>query len=166
MFLKSLVLSFCLMIDITFHVYITGLHLRPQLSTLFLLYLGFRRPFAEMIVMLLVFIILCHPFTGLSYMSIFTAYAILLFLVYRVRGNIYAEAYLTHAVWVFVFAWILQLLMGIGLYGRNVFAALSDGVAEHALNSTLMALLTVPFFMTLDGIFDRKVETSRESLFG
>jgi hypothetical protein len=166
MIFKSLILCFCLLIDVTLHFFVNGFHFRPELSTLFLLYLALRRPFAETILMLLIFIILGHPFTGLSYMSTFTAYIIMLFLVYRMRGNIFAEAYLTYAVWVFIFSWILKLLMGIGLYGQNILTALSDGVVEHALNSLLMATMTVPFFMMLDRIFDDKSESFYESLFG
>lgn len=166
MIFKSLILCFCLITDVTLPFYANGFYFRPELSTLFLLYLALRRPFAETILMLLIFIILGHPFTGLSYMSVFMAYVIMLFLVYRVRDNIFAEAYLTHAVWVFIFAWILKLLMGISLYGRHALTALSDGIGEHALNSLLMAVLTVPFFMALDQIFDGRGESSRGTLFG
>jgi hypothetical protein len=166
MILKALILCFCLTIDVTLPFYSNIFHFRPEFSTLFLLYLALRCPFAETIFMLLIFIILGHPFTGLSYMSIFTAYIIMLFLVYRVRGNIFAEAYLTYAVWVFIFLWTLKILMGVGLYGHNVLPALSDGVVEHALNSFFMATMTVPFFMTLDWFFDDKSKSLHENLFG
>jgi len=166
MIFKSLILCFCLIIDVTLPFYANGFYFRPDLSTLFLLYLALRCPFVETILMLLIFIILGHPFTGLSYMSIFTAYLIMLFLVYRVRGNMFAEAYLTYAVWVFIFSWTLKFLMGIGLYGRHVLTASSNGVVEHSLNSLLMATMTVPFFMTLDRIFDDKSESLPKNLFG
>lgn len=164
MFLNTIILMLCLLIDTTTRLSVGSLILRLHLATLFLLFLGFRRPFYEVMLMLVVFVVLSHPFTGAGFANVFFSYGLVLFLTYRLRSKTYTEAYLTLAFWTLLITQGLDVVMQFGVFGRSAITTWLGRFPERLCNGFILALLTVPLFILWDRLYDRRTHRPHEAL--
>ena len=155
LFFSIIFLAFFIFLDVVLVLPLGSVLLSPHLAMLFLLYHGFRKPVAYNFYLLIVFIILSHPFTGLNYATVFLSYTITLFLIHRLRSQMFAEAYMTYAFWVFVFSFLLQTLMNFAGRGTEILVWILTDLMQHLVTSVVVMMLTVPFFIAMDLIFDR-----------
>jgi hypothetical protein len=90
----------------------------------------------------------------LSFVHIFLAEGAVLYLLYRVRAQIYTEAYLTMSVWAFLFILLEQFLLHF-IGSPDPLRTLVPLSVPLILGGFLSAGLSVPLFMLLDGLSDR-----------
>lgn len=155
-FSNFVILFTSIIVDALFSVTLGPITLVPHLSTLFLLYLGFRRPFAPVFAAVAVFVVMSRPFTGLNFAGIALSHWGVLYVVCRLRRKMFAESYLTNAAWAALFSWILQWLSGFGPGGFGFFRFAAWRAVEITANSLVIGLLTVPSFMLWDSWYESR----------
>lgn len=163
MILSVLMLSIYIFLDVVLVMPLGHVLITPHLAMLFLLYLGFRKSLSHNLYLLVIFIFLSHPFTGLDYATVFLSYAIVLFLIHRLRRQLFAEAYMTYAFWIFIFSFLLQTLMNFSGRGTDLVVWILTDVLQHVVNSLVMLIFAVPFFMIMDLFFDRPVRVIKRT---
>jgi hypothetical protein len=155
-FSNFIILFASIVIDASFSAKLGPVILTPHLSTLFLLYLGFRRPFAPVFAVVAAFVVMSRPFTGLNFAGIALSHWGVLYVVCRLRRKMFAESYLTNAAWVVLFSWILQWFSDFEPGGSGFFRFAAWRAVEITANGLVMGLLTVPSFMLLDSWYETR----------
>ena len=164
-FLNVIILSLSLIVDVSFSMRLGAVTLTPHLSTLFLLYLGFRRPFSQCFVAVVVFVILSHPFTSLGFAEIALCYWAVLYTICRLRRKMFAESYVTHAAWVGLFSWLLQWILDLEVRGFSFIRVAAWRAVELSVNSFVMMLITVPLFLCWDALYGSvRIRTRRRAV--
>lgn len=151
---NAAILFLTVAIDASLFARVGPIGLTPHLSTIFLLYLGFRRPFTQVFAAVAVFVVLAHPFTGLNPAGVALSHWGVLYAVCRLRRKMFAESYVTNAAWAALFSWVLQWLADFELKGLDFFRVAAWRAVEFTANSALIGLLTVPLFIFWDASFE------------
>lgn len=157
-----ILLLFSIFIDVNVSFYWGSLKISPHFSTILILYFCFRRNFFEVLLLIFGFAIFSHPFTRLSFGGIFFSYFVAALFILSLRSQIYTEAYLAYALWVFVLSWLIQVLLYAESYGVNLLSAVLIYASELAFYSFLMSLLSLPMFLLLDLFFEKREREKRK----
>lgn len=150
MILKLFLFLLFVLLDLSLALPLGPFIFGPKLATLYLFYLTFRQDMRVALFLLLVFVLLVHPFSATPVLMLGFSYGLVLWLLRGPVQAFFADTYLVNALWVFVFAFCLELLLGFFLQ-PSLSAMVFMPLAQRSLcQAAVMALLAVPLFWFLD----------------
>jgi len=145
----------CFFADVLWRWPLAGIEVRPGFTILFCLYQTFRNDTRVILPLVPFFLIGGRAFFGMGFFPIMISLGIVMSLAYKVRSQIYTEAYLTQGAWVFLFVAIFHILLSllsVEIHAPRMLPVLIFSALANALFSGLMA---IPIFVFWDRLFDR-----------
>jgi len=165
MILYLFLLVVCIFFDSEFSFSFFDFLFKIQLASLLLFYFAFRKSRLFLFYIVLFFSLLTHPFTLTPFTVVFLSHLVIFFIVYNLRKGVFAESYLVHAFWVFVFFLLLQVVMFVSAISFENLADYSSLTLKILLQSLITAVLSLPIFIFLDKLeyfFERLVFNFRK----
>lgn len=104
--------------------------------------------------MLSLYVLLAYPFTGLSFVTIFLSFFVVLVVVYKLREKIYTETYVGKAVLVFLESAAQMFLLHFFNHDKLTVVSIATIFPQLLIQSVVNAMLSLPVFIVLDILFD------------
>lgn len=155
MFIDVPILLVCLFADALWRWPVAGVEVRPGFILIFCLYQAFRSDARAILPLVPFFLIGGRAFFGMGFFPILISLGVVMSLAYKVRSQIYTEAYLTQGAWVFLFVAIFHILLSllsVEIHAPRMLPMLAFSALGNALFSALVA---IPVFVFWDRFFDR-----------
>lgn len=150
MILYLFLLALCVFFDSGFSFSFFDFLFKLQLSSLLLFYFAFRKGSLFLFYMILFFALLTHVFTITPFTVVLLSHLAVFFVIYHLRKGMFAESYLTHAFWVFVFSLLLQVVMFVSAISFENLTDYSLVALKVILQSCMISVLSLPVFIFLD----------------
>jgi len=147
------IILICLIPDISYQFTMSGFLIKPQLCSLFLYFLVFRRNLQYIAVLLFIYALIIRPFSGLGFTHIFFSYFIVLGVFYKLRTDIYIESYRVQPLWVFLMSFSQWVLVHILEWHSFHFVTVPHMILSGLLNSFILALIAMPIFLVWDYLY-------------
>lgn len=155
MFIDVPILLVCFLADALWRWPVAGAEVRPGFLLIFCLYQAFRSDARAILPLVPVFLIVGRTFFGMGFFPIVISLGLVMSLAYKVRSQIYTEAYLTQGTWVFLLVAIFHVLlsvMSVEIHAPRMAPILAFSALANAIFSGLMA---IPVFVFWDRFFDK-----------
>lgn len=160
--LGILTIFLTLALDVMLRMTIGSFVLQLQLSHLFLFYCIFRRSFRYTATLLVIYVLLVRPFSGIGSQQIFLSSILVLWIFFKIRTEIFTESYLIQAVWIIIMAFCQQVTLMVIDYGSLQWTELPGVLMSIVISCLFSGILVIPTFLIWDRIFDRVRSESRD----
>lgn len=155
MLIDVFLLLACLFADALWRWPLAGAEVRPGFMLVFCLYQAFRSEKRKILPLVPVFLISGRAFFGMGFFPILLSLGIAMSLAYKVRSQIYTEAYLTQGAWVFLFVAVFHVLLSVFSVEIHEPQMLPVLIFSALANALFSALVAIPIFILWDRFFDR-----------